>query len=74
VGKLGADPFIDAQDWEINSVEVALSDTAADKARATVSFKNLGQPQTVSSTWSNSSRIGASPTSPGTARRRCAAC
>jgi Protein of unknown function (DUF3828) len=47
VGKLGADPFIDAQDWEINSVEVALSDTAADKARVTVSFKNLGQPQTV---------------------------
>jgi hypothetical protein len=47
VGKLGADPFIDAQDWEIDSVEVALSDIAAGKARATVSFKNLGQPQTV---------------------------
>jgi Protein of unknown function (DUF3828) len=47
VGKLGADPFIDAQDWEIDSVQVALSDIAAGKARATVSFKNLGQPQTV---------------------------
>lgn len=47
VGKLGADPFIDAQDWEIEGVEVAVRDTAAGKARATVSFKNLGQPQTV---------------------------
>jgi Protein of unknown function (DUF3828) len=47
VGKLDADPFIDAQDWEIEGVEVAVRDTAAGKARATVSFKNLGQPQTV---------------------------
>ena len=47
VGKLDADPFIDAQDWEIEGVEVAVRDTTAGKARATVSFKNLGQPQTV---------------------------
>jgi hypothetical protein len=47
VGKLDADPFLDAQDWEIEGVEVAVRDTAAGKARATVSFKNLGQPQTV---------------------------
>ena len=47
VGKLGSDPFIDAQDWEIEGVEVAVRDTAAGKARATVSFKNLGQPETV---------------------------
>ena len=47
VGKLDADPFIDAQDWEIDGVEVAVRDTAVGKARATVSFKNLGQPQTV---------------------------
>jgi len=47
VGKLGSDPFIDAQDWEIDSVNVALRDVAADKAIATVSFKNLGKPQTV---------------------------
>jgi Protein of unknown function (DUF3828) len=47
VGKLDADPFIDAQDWEIDDVNVTLRDVAADKAIATVSFKNLGQPQTV---------------------------
>src|SRR5215475_13458233 len=47
VGKLDADPFIDAQDWEIDDVNVALRDVAADKAIATVSFKNLGKRQTV---------------------------
>jgi hypothetical protein len=47
VGKLDADPFIDAQDWEIDDVNVALRDVAADKAVATVSFKNLGKRQTV---------------------------
>jgi Protein of unknown function (DUF3828) len=47
VGKLDADPFIDAQDWEIDDVNVTLRDVAADKAIATVSFKNLGERQTV---------------------------
>jgi hypothetical protein len=44
---LDADPFIDAQDWEIDAVDVAVRDIASDKARATVSFKNLGKPTTV---------------------------
>jgi hypothetical protein len=47
VGKLDADPFIDAQDFDIEGVDVALRDVAADKAIATVSFKNLGKRQTV---------------------------
>jgi hypothetical protein len=47
VGKLDADPFIDAQDWEIDDVNVTLRDVAAGKAIATVSFKNLGEQQTV---------------------------
>jgi hypothetical protein len=47
IGKLGSDPFIDAQDWEIDSVDVAVRDTGSDKASATVSFKNLGERQTV---------------------------
>jgi uncharacterized protein DUF3828 len=47
VGKLDADPFIDAQDWEIDDVNVTLRDVAADKAIATVSFKNLGEQKTV---------------------------
>jgi hypothetical protein len=47
VGKLGSDPFIDAQDWEIDSVDVAVRDTGSDKAVATVSFKSLGDRRTV---------------------------
>jgi Protein of unknown function (DUF3828) len=47
VGKLDADPFIDAQDFDIEGVDVALRDVAADKAIATVSFKNVGKRQTV---------------------------
>jgi hypothetical protein len=47
VGKLDSDPFIDAQDWEIDGVDVAVRNIGAGKASATVSFKNAGQPQTV---------------------------
>ena len=43
VGKLGSDPFIDAQDWEIDAVDVAIRAIAPDKAVATVSFKSLGE-------------------------------
>jgi hypothetical protein len=38
---LDGDPFINAQDWEINAVDIALHDVTADKAGATVSFRNL---------------------------------
>ena len=44
---LDMDPFIDAQDWDISAVNVAVRDTGAGKASATVSFKNLGKPTTV---------------------------
>src|SRR5262245_66687312 len=47
VGKLGSDPFIDAQDWEIEGIEVVVRDTDAGKELATVSFKHLGQQHTV---------------------------
>ncbi len=47
VGKLGADPFIDAQDWEIDAVDIAIREIAPDKASATVSFKSLGKQRTV---------------------------
>ena len=47
VGKLDSDPFIDAQDWDIDAIDIAVRNTGADKASATVSFKNAGQPQTV---------------------------
>jgi Protein of unknown function (DUF3828) len=47
VSTLEMDPFIDAQDWDISAVDVAVRDTGAEKAAATVSFKNLGKPTTV---------------------------
>jgi hypothetical protein len=47
VGKLDGDPFIDAQDWEIDAVDIAVRDVAADKAGATVSFKNVDRPRIV---------------------------
>ena len=47
VGRLGSDPFIDAQDWEIDAVDVAVRDLSPDKAAATISFKSLGKQKSV---------------------------
>jgi hypothetical protein len=47
VGVLDFDPFVDAQDWEIASFTVAVSDAGADKATATVKFTNSGKASTV---------------------------
>jgi hypothetical protein len=47
VGLLDGDPFIDAQDWDIASFDIATRDTAPGKASATVKFTNLGKPRTV---------------------------
>ena len=47
VGALDGDPFIDAQDWEIENVAIAVSESAPGKASATVTFTNLGKPTTI---------------------------
>jgi hypothetical protein len=47
VGKLDSDPFIDAQDWQIDAVDVAVRDLTPDKAAATISFKSLGKQKSV---------------------------
>jgi hypothetical protein len=47
VPTLDSDPFIDAQDWEISGIDVAVTDAPPDKAVATVNFKNLDQPTKV---------------------------
>jgi Protein of unknown function (DUF3828) len=44
---LDGDPFIDAQDWDIAAVDIAVRDASPDKAVATVSFKNIDQATTV---------------------------
>lgn len=47
LGTLDFDPFIDAQDWEISAVDIAVRDAAPDKAVATVSFKNIDHRSTI---------------------------
>jgi hypothetical protein len=47
VGALDFDPFVDAQDWEIASFSIAVSEAAPDKARATVKFTNFDRESTV---------------------------
>jgi Protein of unknown function (DUF3828) len=44
---LDGDPFVDAQDWEIKSFDMAIEDVAANKASATVKFQNFDKPRTV---------------------------
>ena len=46
VPTLDGDPFIDAQDWKIDSLSYATS-LAGDKAAGAVSFTNLGEPKGV---------------------------
>jgi hypothetical protein len=40
VPSLDGDPFIDAQDWQINSFTIAVKDTGPDKTLGTVKFLN----------------------------------
>ena len=47
VGKLDGDPFIDAQDWNIDKFDIEVADTGPGKAKATVKFVNLDQPATI---------------------------
>jgi hypothetical protein len=47
VGTLDFDPFVDAQDWEIDAFDIAVSDAGPDKATATVKFSNLKRDSTV---------------------------
>ena len=47
VGKLDGDPFVDAQDWNIDKFDVDVAENAPGKPKATVKFVNLDQPATV---------------------------
>lgn len=47
VGKLDFDPFVDGQDWDITTVNIAMTDAAADRTTATVDLNNFGKPSTV---------------------------
>jgi hypothetical protein len=47
VGLLDFDPFVDAQDWEISDLDIAVDDSAPGKATATVKFINFNKPVSV---------------------------
>jgi hypothetical protein len=47
VPELDSDPFVAGQDWEIGPVDIAVRDTAPDKASAAVKFANFKMPTTV---------------------------
>ena len=47
VPALDGNPFVDAQDWDIAAFEIAFADSASNKTRATVNFRNAGQPVSV---------------------------
>jgi hypothetical protein len=44
VPTLDGDPFVDAQEWEISALDLAVTDAPPDKAVATVTFKNFDEP------------------------------
>ena len=47
VPTLDGDPFVDAQDWEIKDLHIAVSEVGADHATGTVTFKNIDSPVTI---------------------------
>jgi hypothetical protein len=44
---LNGDPFVDAQDWEIKNVRIAVSQENSAGAMGTVQFNNAGQERTI---------------------------
>jgi hypothetical protein len=47
VPALDGDPFVDAQDWQITDVKVHIDSQTATAAKATVTFQNIKEPETV---------------------------
>jgi hypothetical protein len=47
VGALGGDPFVDAQDFDIQALAIAVKENGPNKATGTVKFKNFGKDVTI---------------------------
>jgi hypothetical protein len=47
VGELDVDPFIDAQDWQIESFDINVRNDDASNATGTIRFSNLGTPMRI---------------------------
>ena len=44
---LDGDPYIDAQDWQITGLAIAIAEKGADQATGTVNFKNFDEAKTI---------------------------
>ena len=76
VGPLDFDPLIDAQDWNVAELDIAVTDTAPGRASTTVKFTNLGKATTVLLDLVAVKKSGVFATSPGrstASTKRCAA-
>jgi hypothetical protein len=47
MSKLGADPFVDAQDWDISDISVSVEAMTPDRAEGHVAFVNFGAPKRI---------------------------
>ena len=47
VPELDGDPFVNAQDWDIEAFDISVKDIAPGKAVGTVKFKNQGEEATI---------------------------
>ena len=68
VPKLDGDPFVDAQDWEIENLAISVK-ADGPKATGEVAFENLGKPTRITLDLVQTRPAGASPTSRGRAAR-----
>ena len=47
VPTLDGDPFVGHQDWDISNLKITVDDKATDKTTGTVTFKDIGKPETI---------------------------
>mgnify|MGYP000869674216 CR=1 FL=1 len=47
MGAISFDPYIDGQDFDITDLAIATPDIAGDQARVDVTFRNFGEPRTL---------------------------
>jgi hypothetical protein len=45
--ELDGDPFVDAQDWQIEGLKIVVARSGRDKATGTVTFRNFDQPEKI---------------------------
>lgn len=56
VGRIGVDPFVDAQDFDITTLKIEIVSENAEEAKAIVSFINMSEPTQVTFDLTNTSQ------------------